>query len=75
MHAGALLSALEGCRRWLVVRQPDPPPAPVKAPEPAPLKVQIVGMPDRLTSTEIARDAAGNIASSAQIERDAVPHE
>ena len=35
-----------------------------------PLLVQIVGMPDRLTSTEIARDAAGQISSSAQIERD-----
>lgn len=47
-------------------------PAPAPEPEKTPqvLKVEIVGMPDRLTTTEIARDKDGNISSSAQLERD-----
>lgn len=34
------------------------------------MKVEIVGLPDRVTTTAITRDESGNIASSAQLERD-----
>ena len=66
-----IADAVDQCakRRYIEVRRP-----PAKAAEPAPevptLKVEIVGMPDRVTTTAITRDDNGNIASSAQLERD-----
>jgi hypothetical protein len=67
----ALVGALEACRGYMEVA--DAPPAPAAVPEPEPLPVRIVAMPERITDTRIERDAAGNIAASSQIERDALP--
>ena len=44
----------------------DPP----KEPEAGPLRVEVVSLPARETSTAVERDEKGNIASSTQIERD-----
>lgn len=44
-----------------------------KAPQPAttaPTQVQVVAMPERVTSTEVERDAQGNITAARQVERD-----
>ena len=38
--------------------------------EPAVLKVEIVSLPSRLTTSEVSRDDSGQITSSAQLERD-----
>lgn len=38
---------------------------------PEPLTVRVVGMPDRVTETNVTYDAKGNIASTSQTERDA----
>jgi hypothetical protein len=62
-----LVGALEAVRNYLQVEDG----APAAVPEPEPLPVRIVAMPDRRTETKIERDAKGNIAASLQIERDA----
>ncbi len=43
----------------------------VEAVMPDEMKTTIVGMPDRQTTSELVRDANGNIKKSTQIERDA----
>jgi len=42
------------------------------APDPQPLAVRVVGMPDRITRTRIERDDAGRIATTQHIEFDAL---
>lgn len=39
--------------------------------ETVPMKVEIVGMPERITTSDIERDSAGNIKATAQVEKDA----
>lgn len=70
--AGTLARALELTRPhigkaslvWPACRAEQPP-----APDPV-QRVEIVGMPPRVTETTVERDALGNIANSTQIERD-----
>jgi hypothetical protein len=74
-----LAKAIDECarRRYISVTRPQlkrataPAPAvPAKPETPQILQVEIVSLPSRLTTTEITRDDAGNIKSSAQLERD-----
>jgi len=44
---------------------------PKPTPEPPPLVVQIVSMPDRVVASKVAYDKDGNITSTSQIESDA----
>ncbi len=65
-----LITALEVCRDWLAVQQPVPPAKRAALADPLPIPVHIVSMPERVTETQIERDAKGNISASTQIERD-----
>lgn len=66
---GKALSALAGvvhsCRMFVTFREKQIAPT-------GPTQVQVVAMPERVTSTEVERDAQGNIAAARQVERDAV---
>lgn len=73
---GLLCGMLEGARaaahkplRLQFETKEAPPPPPPPAPPP-PMKVEVVSLPPRVTTTQIERDAEGNIASAAQVERD-----
>lgn len=46
---------------------------PEAPPKPPPLEMRIVGLPDRLTTTTVQRDAEKKITTTAQLERDAEP--
>lgn len=68
-------------RKGFTLNMPDPPPTAteepkadgeVRAADGNVLKVEIVGMPDRTTTTEAVRDAEGNITRTKQVEQDRV---
>lgn len=68
---GLLEGMLEGARRarpGLQLREAEE--ATPAAPEPAPVRVEVISMPPRVTTSEVSRDEGGNIASVSQIERD-----
>ena len=72
---GAVASAVSSCREFLSFKEPpQAPQAPIAVQLvnwPAePTQVQVVAMPERITSTEVERDQDGNITAARQVERD-----
>lgn len=70
--ASLLVSMLEGLRmqkRDLVIAET---PEPEESKQMEPMMVRVVSLPPRRTTSEVARDEAGNIATVSQIERDLV---
>lgn len=68
-------AAIYSMRNCLVASFPKPPPPPPpeepKGAEPQILKVEIVGMPDRITETTVERNRDGDIRTTYQTEHDA----
>ena len=64
-YASALVDALGAIRPYLRYARND---APTTKPEP--LEIKIVGLPDRLTTSDVVRDQDGNITKTVQHEFD-----
>jgi hypothetical protein len=66
-HLSELVAVVHAHREKLSFKAVEPKPAP----EPPPLVVQIVSMPDRVVASKVAYDKEGNVTSTSQIESDA----
>ena len=66
----AVFSTLEYARRAIPNGFRVAPQEVQETPKVEPVKVEIVGMPQRLTETSVHRDASGDVASSVQVEKD-----
>ena len=65
-YASALVDALGAIRPYLrFVRNESEPTT-----KPEPLEIKIIGLPDRLTTSDVVRDQAGNITKTVQHEFD-----
>jgi hypothetical protein len=60
----AMVGIVHGCRMFIGFKAPQPATT-------APTQVQVVAMPERVTSTEVERDQDGNITAARQVARDA----
>lgn len=60
----AMVGIVHGCRGIISFKAPQP------ATTAPPTQVQVVAMPERVTTTEVERDAQGNILAARQVERD-----
>jgi hypothetical protein len=68
VHIAAMIQVINTNRDKISFSRPVAQAAPV----PEPLPVRVIGLPDRVTDTKVTYDASGNIASTAQTEKDVV---